>query len=344
MSLRKHVPPQIAEEIARANRVLLVSHIGLDGDHLGCMIALHSALEKMGKQVVAYLPESVPDNFQFMKGMERLSPNLPVDRFDLLIALECPEMHRFPKGFDYKSSAERVLNIDHHPDNQMYGDVVWVEPQMGSLGEMVFDLLEVMEVPFDDTIAVALYTAIFSDTGSFQYSRVTPRTHQRIARLLEFDVNTDLVGRSLYRQLRFEAMKLLGIVLQSTTRSEDGRLIWAEIPWTEMQRYQVQPEDTLYFVDQLDTVKGAEVVMLFRELEDGRVKVSIRSRHYPVNQVAASFGGGGHAKAAGCVVEGALGHVSGKVVKAMSESLSQSILQDRDTLPSSPAVSALKRG
>lgn len=344
MSQRKQVPPEVGEEIARANRVLLVSHIGLDGDHLGCMIALHSALEKMGKQVVAYLPESVPDNFHFLKGIERLSPTLPNEQFDLLIALECPELHRFPKGFDYKSSADRVLNLDHHPDNQMYGDVNWVLPEMGSLGEMVFDLLEVMEIPFDDTIAVALYTAIFTDTGSFQYNRVNPRTHQRIARLLEFEVDTDLVGRSIYRQLRFEAMKLLGIVLQNTHRSDDGRLIYAEVPLADLQRFAVQPEDTMYFVDQLDTVKGAEVVMLFRELEDGRIKVSMRSRHYPVNQVAQSFGGGGHSKAAGCVVQGDLAGVRQRVVAAMAESLQQSILSDRDALPSSPAVSALKRG
>ncbi|MEW6278426.1 MAG: DHH family phosphoesterase [Candidatus Eremiobacterota bacterium] len=329
MSQRKQVPAEVVEELNRANRVLLVSHVGLDGDHLGCMIALHSALEKMGKQVVAYLPEVVPENFHFLTGLERLSTTLPADQFDLLVSLECPEVHRFPKGFELNGIADRVLNMDHHPDNQMYGDVNWVIPGAAALGEMMFDLLESLEVPLDDTIAMALYTAIFTDTGSFQYSRVVPRTHLRIARLLEFDIDTDLVGRSIYRQLRFEAMKLLGIVLQNTAQSEDGRLVWAELPRAELDRYNVQPEDTLYFVDQLDTVKGAEVVLLFREQPDGRVKVSLRSRHYPVNHVAASFGGGGHAKAAGCVVEGNLSAVRARVVEAMARSLKDAMREDR---------------
>lgn len=325
MSFAQNIPEELLQRFRASKKVLLVAHIGLDGDHLGSMIALRQALEKAGKEVVAYLPESIPDNYSFLQGLERLTGELPAEHFDTLITLECPSRNRLPKGIDLEKAADTVINLDHHPDNEMYGDVIWVEPEAAALGEMIFDLLGRLDVELDRTIALGLYVAILTDTGSFQYSRVCPATHRRLARLLEFDLPTDMIARSIYRQSRQNVLRLLGRVLMDVSLSDNGKVAWAEIPFEQMQLYGVRPEDTQFFIDDVDRLAGPEVVTLFRELGDGRVKVSFRSKESPINQVAALFGGGGHPKAAGCVVNGNLQEVRKKVVGAVAESLAQSV-------------------
>lgn len=321
MSYLENIPPELLEALKASEQVLLAAHIGLDGDHLGSMIALGEALRAAGKTVVSYLPETVPQNYQFLLGLDHLSATIPDLEFDTLITLECPNVARLPKGIDPKNTAPMVINLDHHPDNEMYGNHIWIEPDAAALGEMIFDLLFALDYPIDRSIAMGLYVAILTDTGSFQYSRVNPATHERLARLLEFDLPTDLIARSIYRQSRHEVLKLLGQVLTAVSVTDNGQVAWAEIPFSQMQKFGVRPEDTQFFIDDVDRVAGPEVVTLFRELGDGRIKVSFRSKDAPINHVAAQFGGGGHAKAAGCVVRGKLTEVRTKVVEAVSESL-----------------------
>ena len=315
------VPHELLERIRKNDSFLLVAHIGLDGDHLGSMLAMHHALEQMGKRVHSYLPESVPDSFDFLIGLDKLSATLPDEQFDCVVTLECPSRNRLPKGFDMRRHGREVLNLDHHPDNEMYGDFNWVVADAAALGEMMLDLLEALGVKLDRSMAIAIYVAILTDTGSFQYSRVTPSTHERLAKLLQFDVPTDLIARQVYRQSRPEVLRLLGRVL-AEVKVKDG-VAWGEISTGDLAHFNVRPEETQFFVDDVDRVRDADVVALFRETENGQVKVSLRSRHWPINQVAAQFGGGGHAKAAGCVVSGSLQETRERVVSAVQEALKQ---------------------
>ncbi len=315
------VPHELLERIRKNDSFLLVAHIGLDGDHLGSMLAMHHALEQMGKRVHSYLPESVPDSFDFLIGLDKLSATLPDEQFDCVVTLECPSRNRLPKGFDMRKHGREVLNLDHHPDNEMYGDFNWVVADAAALGEMMLDLLEALGVKLDRSMAIAIYVAILTDTGSFQYSRVTPSTHERLAKLLQFDVPTDLIARQVYRQSRPEVLRLLGRVL-AEVKVKDG-VAWGEISTGDLAHFNVRPEETQFFVDDVDRVRDADVVALFRETENGQVKVSLRSRHWPINQVAAQFGGGGHAKAAGCVVSGSLQETRERVVSAVQEALKQ---------------------
>lgn len=313
------VPQELLERFRSKESFLLVAHIGLDGDHLGSMLALHLALEQMGKKVHSYLPESVPDSFDFLTGLDKLSATLPEEKFDCVVTLECPSRGRLPKGFDMRKHGHEVLNLDHHPDNEMYGDLNWVVAEAAALGEMTLDLLEALDIKLDRGMAMGMYVAILTDTGSFQYSRVTPSTHERLAKLLQYDVPTDLIARQVYRQSRPEVLRLLGRVL-AEVKVKDG-VAWSEISTGDLAHFDVRPEETQFFVDDVDRVRDADVVALFRETSDGQVKVSLRSRHWPINQVAAQFGGGGHAKAAGCVVSGSLQEARERVVAAVQEAL-----------------------
>lgn len=324
MAYKPNVPKEVIEAINSGKKFLLVAHMGLDGDHLGSMVTLARALRQMGKQVSCYLPETVPDSYGFLPDLDLLEPALAEELPDTLVTLECPDVQRLPKGIDipgFQAKGVNVINLDHHPDNENYGDVLWIEPEAAALGEMIFDLLGELNVALDREMALGIYTAILTDTGSFQYSRVTTDTHLRLAEVMKFDLPTDDISRRLFKEARPNVVQLLGSVLSRVTLAGDGRLAYAELPLAELRELQVDDSETRFFIDDIDRVKGPEVVAIFREMSDSRVKVSLRSRKSAINGVAAQFGGGGHAKAAGCVVNGSLSAVRDQVVSAVIDSL-----------------------
>lgn len=324
MAYTPNVPKNLVETIKDKESFLLVAHLGLDGDHLGSMLSLSRALRSLGKSVRCYLPETVPESYGFLPDLNLLEDTLPDELPDALVTLECPDQQRLPHGIDieeFQKKGVTVVNLDHHPDNENYGDILWIEPDAAALGEMVFDLLGELNIPLDREIAMGLYTAILTDTGSFQYSRVTTHTHLRLAELMKFDLPTDEISRKLFKEARPNVVQLLGSVLSRVQLTKDGRLAYAELPLAELKELQVHDSETRFFIDDIDRVKGPEVVAIFRELSDAKVKVSLRSRKSAINEVAAKFGGGGHAKAAGCVVPGTLSSVREQVVSAVIDSL-----------------------
>ena len=320
------VPPAFIQALRDQQSFLLVSHVGLDGDHLGSMLALQQALKTMGKKVVAYLPESVPVSLsRILFGREHTSQLLGDEKFDAVVALECPTLGRMPKGFEPRKMAPLLLNFDHHQDNENYGDINWVLPEVAALGEMTFELIQQLDVPLDRSMATALYVAILTDTGSFQYSRVTPATHRRLSSMLQAGVATDEVSRSVYRNSTPNVLKLLGRMLNDLTIDErDGVCVaWAEITQKSLDEYAVRPEEIQFFVDELDRVEQADVVVLVREAPGGKIKASIRSRNHPINQVAAIFGGGGHSRAAGVTTDGKLADIRKALVEAVHTELTK---------------------
>ena len=324
MAYESNVPKEIVEAFNAGKSFLLVAHMGLDGDHLGSMLTLARALRQVGKTVRCYLPETVPDAYAFLPDLDKLDKTLGEDLPDTLVTLECPVVQRLPQGIDipaFQAKGVNVINLDHHPDNENYGDVLWIEPDAAALGEMIFDLLKELRVKLDREMAFGIYTAILTDTGSFQYSRVTTHTHLRLAEVMKFDLPTDDISRRLFKEARPNVVQLLGSVLSRVQLTGDGRLAYAELPLAELQKLQVDDSETRFFIDDIDRVKGPEVVAIFREMSNSRVKVSLRSRRAAINGVAAQFGGGGHAKAAGCVVTGSLSSVRDQVVSAVIDSL-----------------------
>lgn len=306
------VPREVVEAIKSRQKFLLVAHIGLDGDHLGSMLALYEGLKSIGKDVDMLLPESVPSNFSFLSHLDEVQRSIEElkqrGRFDCVISLECPSQNRLPKGFDFNDYSDFVINFDHHPDNENYGSLCWIEPDTGALGELALDLLLALGCKITPSIAVALYVAILTDTGAFQYSRVTPTTHRRVARLLEAGIDTDLVQRKIYRSGQHSTLKLAGLLLSRLEFLENhpAKVVISYLTLEDLETLGVPPEETQFFVDELDKIDGSEVIIFMRQAEPELVKVSLRSRGKAVNGVAAKFGGGGHSKAAGCRIPGKL--------------------------------------
>jgi phosphoesterase RecJ-like protein len=315
----------VAGTISRKNSFIILPHVFVDGDDLGSMLALAMSLRKMDKRVVLFCRDRIPDSFSMVSGLYPIHTEIPDERFEAAILLECSDLSRLPEGLDISGLADTIINIDHHPDNTFYGDVNWVDPSSAAVGEMVFDLIKELGTPMDAGIAVCLYMAILTDTGCFQYSNVTARTHAIISQLMAFPIQVDEISRKIYREMDYEVLQLLGKMLSGSRRSRDGRLVWATLTREMFRKTGAGEENTQHFIEDLAQARGAEVTVLFKEVDNGggRVKVSLRSIFLPVNEVAAMFGGGGHRQAAGCTLDGPLASARRRLLTAVKALLYQ---------------------
>jgi len=310
----------IASVIESSDSFVISTHINPEGDAIGSSIGLALSLRKMGKKVSVVNFDPVPEFLKFLPGIEAVQISDTIGgRHDAWLVLDCEPERTGMRNWS-KPPVDRVVNIDHHHTNPRTADVYWVEPEAAATGEMVFDLLTEMGAPIDRDIATNLYTAIFTDTGSFRYSNTDSDSLTKSGRLLEYGVNTWEIAENVYETKSFGRMKLLGLVLSGLEISDDGRLAWVSVLENHYAATGTSAEDTDGFINYPRAVKGVEVAVLFREAGQGRIKVSFRSKgRVDVSRLASALGGGGHPNAAGAVLEGLIDDVKRTVVPSVTE-------------------------
>jgi phosphoesterase RecJ-like protein len=312
------VPRDVLGALERApGRALMLGHVHPDADVLGTLLALGEALEARGWSVVAGGPHAAPGALDFLPGVKRYEVLAGLDgRFDVTVLTDCPNPDRTEGLADAaRAASTAVVNIDHHPDNRRYGTVNWIDVGAAATGEMLYRLLVALRVPLTPSIASNLFTAIHTDTGSFRYSNVTPETFRIAAALTEAGADPAAVSSALYERRAPDALRHLGAALSRVRVSDDGRIAWLALPAGLVPERFIEAEELVNYPRSIASVK---VGCLLRELGDGRVKVSLRAKgEVDVNRVAANFGGGGHANAAGCTVAGTLDGVTEQMLEAV---------------------------
>src|SRR5207247_342691 len=205
-------------------------------------------------------------------------------------------------------------NIDHHPDNRHYGDVNWIDVSAAATGEIVYELLVALGAPLTPSIATNLFTAVHTDTGSFRYSNVTPRTFRTAAALVQAGADPAFVSEWLYERRAPDALRWLGAALGRVEVSDDGRVAWLILPSGSVPEKVIESEELVNYPRSVATVR---VACLFREYL-GQVKVSLRGKgDVDVQRIAAQFGGGGHPNAAGCTLAKPLAEATRVVLAAV---------------------------
>lgn len=317
-------PPTLLGVLARPRgQALLLGHVHPDGDVLGTLLGLGLALEGAGWTVTFAGPHPIPEVLRFLPGATRWEVWSAAPRtFDVIALTDCPDQARTEGLLEQaRAAGAHVLNIDHHPDNRRYGTVNWIDPSAAATGEMIHDLLGALGLPVTPEIALALFTAIHTDTGSFRYSNTTARTFRIAAELTAAGAQPALVADRLYQQRPPGTLRQLGQVLEGLTVSDGGQVAWLTVPRGLVSESFMAAEDVVTYPRSL---LGVRVALLFREEAPGVVKVSLRGKgEVPVNRIAARFGGGGHENAAGCSVAGTLDEAIAAVLGAV-----------RDVLPS----------
>lgn len=293
---------QIASVLARAQKVLLVTHIHPDGDALGSQLALGYILRAMGKQVFLYGEEQVSRQYQFFPGSEEIGAPLPEPAlFDCAVALDCGDGMRMGAAMEKLLAVHPFLVIDHHSGHHGFGDINWVSPERASTGEMVYDLACALGVDPGYEAAYCLYAAIVSDTGSFKYSSTTADTFRIAGELLGKGVKPAEVSGRLFDNYTVSRINLLRLVLDTLKLHAGGRLAVISAPWKFFSLTGTTQADSENFISYPRALEEVKIAVFIKESEEGRISVSLRSKgvDYDVARVAASFGGGGHRNAAG---------------------------------------------
>jgi phosphoesterase RecJ-like protein len=320
----------IAAALEACATVLISVHRNPDGDALGSQLALMLALEKLGKRVSAHNLDPVPEIYRFLPNSGRITIGKEVNgAFDGMVVLDANPARTELFNGDYPAGV--LINIDHHVTNPLEWPLTWLDINASATGEMVYQLIRQMRVVVDRDIALCLYTAIFTDTGSFRYSNTTAESMKIAATLLEAGADPWLVTENVYESFAFRRLKLLGHVLAGMERSRDGRIVWVVVTDELYQMTGTTSEDTENFVNFVRSVKGVEVAVLFRQTGSRQYKVSLRSKgRVDLSGLAQSLGGGGHKNAAGCVLDGTIEEVRRRVVTEV-----QAVIQEQMGTPSS---------
>lgn len=309
----------IAQTLQLYKDFIVVPHTNIDGDDLGCMLALYWSFKKIKKNVWLYIPERIPQMYSFLPGIHEIKKEIPLKEFDGVITLECSNLSRFPSNINLKKLAKQIINIDHHPDNQLYGDLNWVDPTASALGELIYKLIVYLDIPLDINIATCLYVSILTDCGCFQYSNTTSETHRIVSELLKFPISISQINRKIYYEKNINILKLQGMVLNTLKSDLNNKIVWAILTQKMLKESQTSEENTQHLIDEISKARGAEITMLFKETIDRKTKISFRSTLKPINKVALFFSGGGHSGAAGCTFEGNISDAVEAVVEKIKE-------------------------
>jgi len=316
---------EVGEVIAKHNSFVIMSHVRPDGDAIGSQVALGFSLMAMGKTVFLVNEDGVPESLEFLAGSEKVTtpPGEALD-VEVAIALDTATKPRLGDGALHAASKAKVwVNIDHHISNPKYGDVNVIDSTSPATGQILYNLIRALDLPLPAETRDAIYVAVSTDTGSFQYGSTTAETYEMGAALIRSGLDVGKINADTYDNHPFRRLELMRELLNTLEISADGKLATWELRDATRLNLNLQPDDSEGLIDLIRSVKGVRVAVFFEELEGGKIRVSMRSKDKGVNvcEVAMQFGGGGHALAAGIRMAGPLEEAKPQVLAALQAAL-----------------------
>jgi bifunctional oligoribonuclease and PAP phosphatase NrnA len=291
----------------------VTSHARPDGDGIGSALACGQVLRVMGKDAEVVMHDGVPRIYQNLPFAERVIKADDVPANDAVVLLECDSLRR--TGLEGLEQCF-LINIDHHVSGRNFAHINWIDSTVMATAELVYRLARRACVPVDRDIATCLYTGLMTDTGSFMFEGTNEHTFTVARELVLAGADPALCARSIYFGHSTAKMRLLGAALTNLHR--EGALAWISVTQEEMQRFGAREEDCEGLVNYALSIADVQVAIFFRELSDGRYRVSLRSKgEVNVSVVAEHFGGGGHKCASGCSVDGPLGAAVSRIVERL---------------------------
>jgi phosphoesterase RecJ-like protein len=332
-SLRRPVA-EAAAAIQAARQIVIATHVNPDGDALGSLCALALACERLGKEAARVSVDGVPAMYRGLPSFDRVVTAVPAGPFDLGIGVDADGADRLGAAEPALLACPAVIDIDHHTGADRYGTIQLIDPTAAATGELVFDLIRALDVPLDPEIAECLMMAIVTDTGSFRFPSVKPRTLRIAAELVEAGAHPAPIVEQVYGQRSPGATRLFGRALErmgtgpltgepgtGAQRRQGGiRFVWSALTQKDFRETGAREDETDGIINELRAVKGADLAMLLRESQDGQIRVSFRAREgVDAAALAARFGGGGHRAASGATLPGPLSEALRRAIEAAAE-------------------------
>ncbi|MCH7760031.1 bifunctional oligoribonuclease/PAP phosphatase NrnA [candidate division TA06 bacterium] len=318
---------KVAQEIQSHKRFLVTTHVNPDGDGIGSGIALMGHLSALGKDAVMVSSDPLPERYRFLdpeRHIRTYDPSTSVGlKEEVIFVLDTSELTRLGRVQEVvENRKDQVISIDHHPFRDNFAHIHVVDDNAFATGELIYDLIQSMKGKLTKSIAEALYISILTDTGLFRYGKNPNRIHTIVLDLLKTGIDPGWISEMLFESYLPKRLQLLGAILSQLEMFFGDRVSALVVTQRMMEEFGARQEDLDGVVDYARYVIGVEVGVMFTELEDGRVKVSFRSkRELDVNQLAVRLGGGGHSRASGLVMRGSLKEVKGRVLEEIGVSL-----------------------
>jgi bifunctional oligoribonuclease and PAP phosphatase NrnA len=315
----------IANALRNARSIGVACHVRPDGDAIGSVVALAHSLKLAGKEVHALSEDGVPGNLTFLPetGMVEYTPARAL-HLDVAVALDTATKDRLGDRTNQAfGTAPMLVNVDHHGTNPRYGHLNHIDTTSPATGQIVYELLAQEKFPINDTVRQNLFAAISTDTGSFQFSSTTPRTHRIIAEMMEAGLDTSTLSQKLYHEHPIRRMHLLKALLNQMKLTSRNRIASWSLTLATQHAAEMLAGDTEGLIDTLRSIEGTMAVVMFEELPEGRVRVSARSKdaRLDVSKVCAAFGGGGHKMAAGARLPGPLSEAESRFLETLNDEI-----------------------
>jgi bifunctional oligoribonuclease and PAP phosphatase NrnA len=301
---------KVKELVDRGERFLIATHTDPDGDALGSAFSLCFALQELRKEAWVYLRDSVPYQYEFLPRPRTLllgPADIETRAFDALFVLDCGDFHRVGDELLRFRNNGFIINIDHHDANEAFGQLNILDERASSTAEILYRVLKALDVPITTEMAVNLYTAVFTDTGSLRYPNTNALAFTICQEMVNHGVVPSSVASAIYENHPKARFDLLYLALATLRTYRDGRIATMYVTREMFDQSRAAKEHTEGFVEELKQMRGVEVSLFVRETGPTRFKASMRAKGtVDLAAVARSFGGGGHKNAAGCIIEGPL--------------------------------------
>lgn len=323
MKSHPQVIDRILEAIRVARTICVVGHIRPDGDCIGSQLGLTLALRAEGKDVLCWNEDPLPQKYRFLDRDGDFQKPRRGMKFDCVIATDCASFERLGKTGPFIARRKPLINIDHHASNTYYGDLNWVSPRDPSTGELIFRLLKIARWPVTPRIADLLFTAVSTDTGSFQYPTTRPGTFHVGAELVTRGANLAKICDEVYQSFPLSRARLLKHVYSKFKLTHNDRIAYFWLKQADLARTGANSNDTEGLIDHIRAIEPVVVACVFEELDPDLTRISLRSKSREVNvsDVAAQFGGGGHPAAAGARIPGPPLSTQRRVIAAIRKAI-----------------------
>lgn len=291
----------IAKLLEDSKYIAITFHTNPDGDALGSTLALLLGLRSLNKRVYVISKDSLPEVYRFLSNSEEIykGEGHILNNTDCVVALDCGNVDRLSANIDVANVNYKIINIDHHISNDMYGDYNYIDTKASAVGEIIYELLKVMQINLNADIAECLYTSILTDTGSFKHSNTTKNTHRIAGDLIETGIDFSTLYRNIYENKKYNYVKLHGKVINNMELLSNGSICVMELTQKMVESCNCEVSDSSDIIAMGSSIDGVEVTILLKEADFG-TKLSLRSKSkVDVRKIAEQFGGGGHVRASG---------------------------------------------
>jgi phosphoesterase RecJ-like protein len=296
--------------IQESRVIILTTHVRPDGDGIASELALYSILSSLGKRAYIINQDKTPDMYAWLPDADKIitldekkSPDLP--SIDLTVLLDCASSDRIGGVYDVIKNSKRIISIDHHEGSDCFRGECFIDTSVSSIGELLFSLVPDIKRYMDVNLATHLYVSIMTDTGSFAYSNTTKKVFQIASQLIGYGIAPDYIFRMVYNNRSINHFRLLGKALELLKVDTSGKIAHVLLPISIYQKIGAENEDNEGILEVIRGLKNIELVIMLRQLDKDRIKGSLRStNHIDCHHLSKMFGGGGHFKASGFVVNG----------------------------------------